>query len=157
MDTNNTALRWNLLPFAALNPPELYALLQLRSRVFVVEQQCIFLDMDNLDQQSHHLLGYRDGVLVACARILPQGLAYPAYASIGRVVTAPEARGMGAGRQLMERAIHHLYALYGTVPIKIGAQLYLRHFYESLGFAQCGALYLEDGIEHIPMLKATIQ
>lgn len=156
MDTKNSPLRWQLLPFAALNPLELYELLKLRSMVFVVEQQCIFLDMDGLDAQAHHVLGWQGNVLMAGARILPPGVAYPEYHSIGRVVSHPEGRGMGYGKQLMIYALQQLHALYGKVPVKIGAQLYLKRFYESFGFAQAGSMYLEDGIEHIPMLKPAV-
>jgi ElaA protein len=132
---------------------ELYELLALRSRVFVVEQQCIFLDMDGLDKLAHHLMGFVDGALVACTRILPAGTAYNDYSSIGRVVTAPEVRGKAYGFLLMQQSADKLYSLYGKVPIKIGAQLYLKRFYESLGYRQSGDMYLEDGIEHIPMIK----
>ena len=152
MDTKEGIL-WHFRPFADLSGQEVYDLLALRSRVFVVEQQCIFLDMDYLDQQGYHLLGYLNGQLVACTRILPRGVAYQDYPSIGRVVTAPEVRGKSIGRALMQESIHRLYALYGPTPVKIGAQLYLKRFYESLGFRQSGEMYLEDGIEHIPMIK----
>jgi len=146
-------INWIFEPFDKLTNLQVYSMLQLRSRVFVVEQACVFLDMDGLDEACHHLLGYKDGILSACARILPAGLAYPEYASIGRVVTAPEARGEGAGRALMQQAIARLYELYGQVPIKIGAQQYLEKFYQSFGFVQSGPMYMEDGIPHIPMVK----
>ena len=146
-------IAWNLKPFAALTPEELYALLRLRSEVFVVEQNCVFLDMDNKDQECLHLLGYDEaGQLVAYTRIVPPGISYT-YASIGRVVTSPQARGGGLGRKLMQESMRLLYELYGHVTIKIGAQLYLKDFYMSLGFAQSSGIYLEDGIEHIEMLK----
>jgi ElaA protein len=152
MDTN-LHLSWVLKTFEELNVAELYELLKLRSRVFVVEQDCVFLDMDGLDYRAHHLLGYADGVLSACTRILPAGVAYPEYPSIGRVVTAPEVRGKAFGFALMLESIERLHQLYGKVAIKIGAQLYLKRFYESLGFEQAGEVYLEDGIEHIPMIR----
>jgi len=153
MVTSNEII-WVFKPFAELSVDELYEILTLRSRVFVVEQQCIFLDMDGLDKMAHHLAGYVDGSLVASTRILAEGIAYPGYPSIGRVVTAPEARGKAYGYKLMEESLKRLYELYGNVPVKIGAQLYLKRFYESLGFLQSGEMYLEDGIEHIPMVKA---
>jgi ElaA protein len=152
MDTNQP-ITWVFKPYKKLTVDELYELLALRSRVFVVEQQCIFLDMDGLDKQAHHLLGFVDGALVACTRILPSGTAYVEYPSIGRVVTAPEVRGKSYGFLLMQQSAEKLYRLYGNVAIKIGAQLYLKRFYESLGFRQSGEMYLEDGIEHIPMIK----
>lgn len=153
MDTNQS-LQWVFKPFHELTNQELYDLLTLRSRVFVVEQNCVFLDMDGLDAQSHHLLGYASGSLVAYTRILPKGLAYPDYPSIGRVVTAPEVRRKAYGFSLMQESIMRLETLYGLSSIKIGAQLYLKKFYESLGFQQAGPVYLEDGIEHIPMIRS---
>ena len=152
MDISNEIV-WVFKPFASLSVDELYEMLTLRSRVFVVEQQCIFLDMDGLDRQAHHIAGYVDGKLVASTRILADGIAYTGYPSIGRVVTAPEARGKAYGFKLMEESLKKLYELHGNVPVKIGAQLYLKRFYESLGFQQSGEMYLEDGIEHIPMVK----
>ena len=152
MDTNQN-IHWVLKTFEELNVGELYELLKLRSRVFVVEQQCVFLDMDGLDYRAHHLLGYANGSLAAYTRILPAGVAYPEYPSIGRVVTAPEVRGKAYGFALMNESIKRLNELYGNVSIKIGAQLYLKRFYESLGFMQSGDMYLEDGIEHIPMIR----
>jgi ElaA protein len=152
MDTKGDIV-WFFKPFAGLTVDELYEILALRSRVFVVEQQCIFLDMDGLDKEAFHLAGYADGKLVASTRILAAGIAYPGYPSIGRVVTAPEARGKGYGYDLMKESLKRLYELYGEVPVKIGAQLYLKRFYETLGFLQSGDMYLEDGIEHIPMVK----
>jgi len=153
METN-----WILKKFDELSTRELYAILRLRSEVFVVEQNCPYLDTDELDFESWHLMGWSNQEnesqpsLLAYTRILPPGLAFE-YASIGRVVTSPKARASGIGRQLMQQSIQNLYNLFGQVPIKIGAQLYLIKFYESLGFAKQGDVYLEDGIEHIKMLK----
>jgi ElaA protein len=140
-------------PFADLSPAQLYDALRLRSEVFVVEQNCVFLDMDNKDQQSHHLLLYDNGQLMACARLLPPGLSYTQM-SIGRIVSSPSVRGKGFGKVLVQEAIDACYRLFGTPPIKIGAQLYARAFYEQFGFVQSGEVYDEDGIDHIPMLKA---
>jgi ElaA protein len=140
-------------PFADLSPAQLYDALRLRSEVFVVEQNCVFLDMDNKDQQSHHLLLYDNGQLMACARLLPPGLSYTQM-SIGRIVSSPAVRGKGFGKVLVQEAIDACYRLFGTAPIKIGAQLYARAFYEQFGFVQSGEVYDEDGIDHIPMLKA---
>ncbi|MGE5107238.1 MAG: GNAT family N-acetyltransferase, partial [Sphingobacteriales bacterium] len=134
-----------------LTPHELYAILQLRNEVFVVEQNCVFQDADNKDQQSWHYMGWKDGHLIAYIRIVPPGVAYQ-YASIGRVVNSSKARGTGIGKKLMQSGIAKTYELFGKVPIKIGAQLYLKKFYESLGFKQTSEIYLEDGIEHIEMM-----
>lgn len=146
-------LQWVFKPFDELTSHELYALLQLRSEVFVVEQNCVFLDMDDKDQLCHHLLGYKGDLLAAYTRIVPKGVSYDDYDSIGRVVSSPRVRGEGRGKELMEESIRRLQGLRGMVPIKIGAQLYLKKFYESLGFQQCGEVYDEDGIDHIPMLR----
>lgn len=145
-------LQWTCKKFEELAPHELYAVLRLRSEVFVVEQNCVFLDMDDKDQGSWHLMGTNDaGELVAYTRLVPPGLIYP-IASIGRVVTAPAARRTGAGRALMQASISQVYALFGKGDIKIGAQYYLKDFYGSFGFEQISGIYLEDGIEHIYML-----
>ncbi|MCC3160797.1 GNAT family N-acetyltransferase [Hymenobacter sp. 15J16-1T3B] len=146
-------LTWTAKPFAALTTAELYALLQLRSEVFVVEQQCAFQDIDGQDQAAYHLLGLTAaGELAAYARLFGPGLSYE-QVSIGRVVAAPRLRRHGFGRQLMQHAIEECARLFGAQPIKIGAQLYLQAFYESFGFRQQGEGYLEDGIPHIYMLR----
>jgi ElaA protein len=144
-------VNWQLREFHHLNAVELYQMLRLRSEVFVVEQQCIFLDMDNKDQDCWHLLGWKSHLLAAAARLVPPGVVYDEM-SIGRVVTSPQARRAGIGRLLMEAAIERSYALFGNNPIRIGAQLYLEKFYSSLGFATAGNIYLEDGIQHVEML-----
>ena len=145
-------LHWILKKFEELTPYQLYAILQLRSEVFVVEQACVYQDVDNKDQDAYHLMGFADNKLVAYTRLLPAGVSYKEV-SIGRVVTSPSVRGTGAGRELMKQSIYNCYNLFGQVPIKIGAQLYLKKFYESFGFRQISEVYLEDGIEHIYMLK----
>lgn len=145
-------INWLLIKFEELTPYQLYAVLQLRNEVFVVEQNCVFQDADDKDQQSYHLMGFDGATLVAYTRLVPAGVSYT-EASIGRVVTAPSVRRLGAGRQLMQQSIEALYNLFGHVPIKIGAQLYLKSFYESFGFMQISEIYLEDGIKHIHMLK----
>ena len=142
---------WECKHFDELNTGDLYAILQLRIEVFVVEQNCPFQDCDDKDQQSFHVTAWQQNKLIAYTRVMPAGLAYK-EPSIGRVVTSPLVRGKNIGRQLMERSINKVYELYGTTPIMIGAQLYLKKFYHSLGFAQSSDIYLEDGIEHIKML-----
>ncbi len=145
-------LEWEFKSFEDLSPHQLYALLQLRSAVFVVEQNCVFLDADDKDQDSFHLLGSNGQQLVAYTRIVPPGVIYN-EASIGRVITALSVRRSGAGRELMRESIKKIDQLYGAGTIKIGAQLYLKKFYESFGFVKEGDGYLEDGIEHIYMFK----
>ncbi|MBD0299355.1 MAG: GNAT family N-acetyltransferase [Nitrososphaera sp.] len=144
-------IHWLLKRFDELTPFQLYAALQLRSAVFVVEQNCVYLDADDKDQNSYHLLGFADNKLVAYTRIVPAGVMYQEV-SIGRVVTAPGVRRTGVGRQLMQQSIKSVYNLFNNVPIRIGAQLYLQEFYASFGFQQISDVYLEDGIEHIYML-----
>jgi ElaA protein len=144
-------IQWLLKRFEELTPYQLYAILQLRNEVFVVEQNCVFQDADDKDQKCYHLMGFNGNRLVAYTRLVPPGVSYH-YASIGRVVTSPSARGSGAGRLLMKQSIDYAYQLFGKGPIKIGAQLYLKKFYESFGFEQSGEMYLEDNIPHIYMI-----
>lgn len=146
------SLRWDCLPFDALDVHTLYALLQLRSAVFVVEQRCAFLELDGADAPCHHLLARTpSGDLWACARLVPPGLKYP-EASIGRVVTAPAARGLKLGHELMARACAELARLWGEQPIRIGAQARLQGFYQGHGFVTVSEPYDEDGIAHVEML-----
>jgi ElaA protein len=144
-------LNWTYKYFDELLPAELYAVMQLRNEVFVVEQNCVYQDADEKDLQGFHLMGWDGAKLVAYTRILPPGIAYALEASIGRVVTSPAYRGTGAGRQLMGLSITRAMAQFNVKTIKIGAQLYLEKFYQSLGFVQCGEGYFEDDIPHIPM------
>ena len=151
-------ITWLLKKFDDLSPRELYAILQLRNEVFAIEQNCVYPDMDNKDQPAYHFMGWKkdkaDGYrLIAYTRIVPPGFTYP-EPSIGRVVTSPSVRGRGIGKQMMEQSIEHIYNLYGTTPVKISAQLYLKKFYAGLGFLPIGDVYLEDGIEHIVMLRS---
>ncbi|WP_439558986.1 GNAT family N-acetyltransferase [Dyadobacter sp.] len=150
---NPMLLDWQFQTFDTLTNEAVYQLLRLRNEVFIVEQKCCFQDLDNKDQQCHHLLGYREGKLVAVSRIVPAGLSY-IYPSIGRIAVAREARGIGAGVELLNVSIEKLEMLYGKSMIRIGAQLYLKRFYESFGFRQSGDIYLEDEIEHIEMTRA---
>ena len=108
--------------------------------------------MDNKDQSSYHLMGWENNALVAYTRLIPTGTVYE-FSSIGRVVTTATARGTGIGKLLMEKSIEEAERLFGKKPIKIGAQLYLREFYTSLGFKQTGDIYDEDGIDHIEMIR----
>lgn len=140
--------------FDELTPYELYDMLRLRSEVFVVEQNCVFPDMDDRDQLCHHVLFYNeDKVLVAVSRLVPVGVAYPDMKSIGRIVTSQLVRGTGVGKLLVEMSIQECYRLFGQGPIRIGAQLYAKKFYELFGFEQSSEVYDEDGIDHIKMVK----
>ncbi len=138
--------------FATLSPDELYEVLKLRQQVFVVEQNCPYLDCDGKDKKSHHLMLHdSQQVLIAYARVLPAGVSYDEV-SIGRVVSSPSARRTGAGRKIMQAALEFIKANYGNVPVRIGAQSYLIEFYRSFGFEPLEA-YMEDGIPHTIMLK----
>ncbi|GAB2529090.1 GNAT family N-acetyltransferase [Rufibacter soli] len=140
--------------FGELTPQELYDLLQLRSAVFVVEQNCVFQDPDGLDAACHHVLFYQGEVLEAYSRLVPAGVSYPGVMSIGRIITSAAVRGTGAGQLLVERSIKEAVRLFGPGPIKIGAQLYAKKFYERFGFEQASEVYDEDGIDHIKMIRA---
>lgn len=141
------------LPFDRLSGREVHDVLQLRSRVFVVEQRCVFLEPDGLDPQCWQGLGRDEaGTLVATARLVPPGLKYEEPA-IGRVVTSPEVRRSGAGRTLMLSAIQQTQRLWPGQPIRLGAQRYLEKFYGSLGFKPIGEPYDEDGIPHLEMIR----
>lgn len=144
------ALDW--LPFDRLTGRQVHDVLQLRQRVFVVEQTCAYLDADGADPRCWHGLGVEAGVLVACARIAPPGLKYVEPA-IGRVVTAPQVRRKGYGRELMQSAIAQVKRLYPGQPIRLGAQRYLERFYGSLGFVVASEPYDEDGIPHVEMRR----
>lgn len=146
-----TTLSWILRPFDRLSGGEIYNVLRLRSRVFVVEQQCLYLDMDDRDQEAFHLLGMQDGSLVAYARLFAPG-AYYREAAIGRIVTAPEVRGTGIGKLLVKESLEIARRLYGDGPVRIGAQRHLEHFYVGLGFQVAGEPYMEDGILHVEMV-----
>jgi ElaA protein len=146
-------INWSFKKFDDLTSHELYSVLQLRNEVFVVEQNCVFQDADNKDQDSHHLMGWDDETLVAYSRIVPSGIAYDSFPSIGRVVTSPKTRRTGIGKILMQQSIEELQKLFGQSSIKLGAQLYLKKFYESFGFVPSSDMYIEDGIPHIEMIR----
>ena len=144
-------MHWTCLSFDELSLQQLYAVLALRSEVFVVEQNCVFQDIDGLDPQTLHLLGERDGQVVAYARLIPPGIK-GADALIGRVVTSPAARGGGTGRALMAEAVAQCEQRWRG-PITLHAQAHLERFYGSFGFVQSGERYIEDGIPHMEMRK----
>lgn len=145
-------MEWVLKKFDDLTPAELYAILRLRSEVFVVEQNCVFLDMDNKDQACYHLMAWQNEKLAGYTRLVPPGISYD-LPSIGRVVTSSFVRNKGAGKLLMQKSIEEIYYLFGKTSIQIGAQLYLKKFYEVFGFVQTSDIYDEDGIEHIEMIR----
>ncbi|SCY50512.1 ElaA protein [Flavobacterium anhuiense] len=138
--------------FDELTNHEMYNMLRLRSDVFVVEQNCPYLDLDNKDQKGFHLLYYVDNELAGVTRLLPKGVSYDEV-SIGRVVIAKSYRGLGLGVKLMEASIKGCEEKFGKGPIRISAQYHLSKFYQSLGFVEQGEVYDEDGIPHIGMLR----
>ncbi|MGE0350441.1 GNAT family N-acetyltransferase [Hydrogenophaga sp.] len=152
MSPAESPITWRCLPFDALHARTLYALLQLRTQVFVMEQGCLFQDMDGADAQCFHLLGESAQGLMAYARLVPAGLKF-AEASIGRVITDARARGTGLGHVLVREAVQALHGLWGVQPIRIGAQARLQAFYRQHGFEPDGEIYLEDGIDHIEMVR----
>ena len=149
-------INWRCVPFEGLSAFDLYAVLQLRSEVFVVEQACVFQDIDGTDAQALHVLGSVKGALVAYARCFPADVKF-AEASLGRVATRASMRGSGAGHALVSQAIACVVAQWGPQAIRIGAQAKLEDFYRQHGFEVAGPPYLEDGIAHIDMLRACVR
>ncbi|MCL6266625.1 GNAT family N-acetyltransferase [Flagellimonas myxillae] len=138
--------------FDQLNTIELYQLLELRSAVFVVEQDCVYQDVDGKDQKAIHVLGINEGKVVAYTRMFGPG-DYFDNPSIGRVVVAEDQRQFGFGKVIMEASIQDLEARFPGQPLELSAQTYLLKFYNGLGFKETGKGYLEDGIPHIRMIK----
>ena len=147
-------ITFKCIRFEALSLQELYEVLALRNEVFIVEQNCPFQDLDGKDQLAWHCLGFDNNQkIVAYTRLFGKSIYYDGFVSIGRVVTSPQARGGGIGKILMQKSIEYCQQLFGNEPIKIGAQVYLLKFYESLGFKSIGQDYLEDGIGHTIMVR----
>ncbi|MGA1225841.1 MAG: GNAT family N-acetyltransferase [Tamlana sp.] len=138
--------------FEVLTKKELYNLLQLRSEVFVVEQDCVYQDIDGKDQKALHVLGFKDDKLIAYTRIFKPG-DYFTEASIGRVVVTKNERQFKYGYDIMKASINAIKTHYNEDLIKISAQCYLKQFYTNLGFKAVGEEYLEDDIPHIAMIK----
>jgi ElaA protein len=146
-------LEWQIKSFETLSVHELYEILRLRSEIFVVEQNCVYLDLDNKDQKALHLFGTFEGKIVAHARLFKPGISF-VHASIGRVTVDAKHREKKWGHELMRQAIAGISHHYEETEITIGAQLYLKKFYESHGFVQTSEMYLEDDIPHIQMDKS---
>ena len=146
-------IKFTCVPFNQLTVYELYDIMVLRQLIFAVEQNCPYLDADGKDLDAWHLMGRdTEGILVAYTRLLPIGVSYPDYASIGRVVNSDKVRGQGVGKLLMEESIAKMAELFPNQPVKIGAQSYLLKFYTALGFVSTGEEYLEDNIPHTIMI-----
>lgn len=146
-------LEFKIKRFKGLSTSELYEVLQLRSKVFVIEQNCIYQDIDGKDEKAIHVLGTFKGKIVAYSRIFSTA-DYFENASIGRVVVSEEYRNKKWGHLLMLESMLAIETIFGVQPITISAQLYLKKFYESHGFQKVGETYLEDGIPHIEMLRS---
>ncbi len=145
-------IQWKIKSFENLSVNELYDILRLRSEIFVVEQNCVYLDLDGKDKVALHLFGEFEGKIVAYSRLFKAGISFD-NASIGRVVVDAKYRDQKWGHDLMREAIAAIKTHFGESKITIGAQLYLKKFYESHGFVQTSEMYLEDDIPHIEMKK----
>ena len=150
-----TDITWTNKTFSQLTTNELYDLLKLRIDIFVVEQTCFYPDLDDHDRhpQTQHLFCYQNDVMTAYLRILPTGLTYLNYISIGRVVIAPCARGTGLGHELMRVGLAQCLKYFPNDTVKISAQEHLEKYYNQHGFERVSEIYLEDDIPHIAMLK----
>ena len=149
-----TPINWIVKPFSALSGAEVYDLLQLRAAIFVVEQDCVYLDPDDKDREAWHCLHYRDGELLAAQRCIAPGVSYEDDSSIGRIVVDKRARGTGLSQEMLKLGIAFNRETWPGHGIQIGAQAHLQKFYGDLGFAVCSDLYLEDGIDHVHMRLA---
>lgn len=145
-------IKWEIKRFNALSIAELYSVLQLRSKVFVVEQNCVYQDVDGKDFEALHVLGKDGEKIVAYARLFAPAK-YFDNASIGRVVVDSKYRSLKLGHDLMRFSIEGIFEEFETGPITISAQLYLEKFYNQHGFLRSGEPYLEDGIPHIKMTR----
>ncbi|MGB0897492.1 MAG: GNAT family N-acetyltransferase [Flavobacteriaceae bacterium] len=146
-------MKYIIKTFQELTTNELYAMLQLRSEVFVVEQDCVYQDVDGKDDKAIHVLGYKNNVLIGYSRLFKPGN-YFSEASIGRVIIKASERKFGYGHDLIQKSIEIIETQFNTKDIHISAQTYLKTFYESHGFQQIGEGYLEDDIPHIKMIKS---
>ena len=146
--TNQSDIIWH--NFDTISKEELYDVLSLRQRVFIIEQDCFYEDLDYFDQVANHLLLYKDNKLIGYSRVFPPGIKYDA-ASIGRIVTDLDYRGKGYGRSITQESIRFLKNNYPGSDITISAQYRLVNFYEDLSFKREGDVYLEDDIDHIKM------
>ena len=145
-------INWEFKNFSELTLESLYDIMRLRQEVFVLEQNCPYLDADRKDIHSYHLLGYLDSELVTYLRLVKPGISFDEL-SFGRILTSKKIRGNGVGKILMEEGIKQSKIIFGNIPIRISAQKYLKKFYNAFGFKETGKEYLEDGIPHIEMIR----
>ena len=151
LDVNEVTVCWENLSFAELSPAQLYRILKLRQDVFIIEQNCVYPDIDELDQDAQHIIACHEDAVLAYLRSLPPGLDYR-ESSLGRIVVSPAARGMRLGREIVRRGVNYNLERWPGAGIRIGAQAYLEAFYVDLGFVTDSAVYVEDGIPHIKMV-----
>ncbi|MEW9054136.1 MAG: GNAT family N-acetyltransferase [Neobacillus sp.] len=144
-------MNYKIKKFNELTTKELYEILKVRAEVFVVEQNCVYQDLDSKDEVSYHLFLEDNSEIIAYLRILPKGISYP-ETSIGRVLTKASYRKKGLSKEMVQKAIDFIIDILEEKEIKISAQAYLQKFYRSFGFKPISGIYLEDGIEHIEML-----
>jgi len=145
-------ITWHCKHFSELTAAELYSILRLRTEVFILEQNCLYQDVDGKDVKCYHVFGVNDAnEVMAYARVLPHGVSYEEV-SVGRVVTSPKARGTGAGKEMMKRVMEFIRKKFNDPPVRISAQSYLIKFYSDFGFKTAGDEYLEDDIPHTQML-----
>lgn len=148
-------IRWQWYSLTEFSGRELYAVVAARVAVFIVEQTCIYQDLDGLDHAADHLVGWSDTDVAAYLRVLGPGTRFP-ETSIGRVITTKKYRRAGLGRLAMTMAIERIAQRYPLQPIRISAQTYLENFYASFGFQVASDEYLEDGIPHVEMLRTAV-
>lgn len=146
------AIHWRWAHFSKLNAEELYQILQLREQVFVLEQQCLYQDIDGIDRKAWHLSAANEAnELIAYLRVIAPGIKFN-EPSIGRVVTKASYRGLGLGKSLLKKGIQQTHGQFPQTDIRISAQRHLADFYRSFRFESIGEQYLEDGIPHIEMI-----
>lgn len=149
--TKNKGINWNFKHFSELSTLELYALAKIRMEVFIIEQDCIYLDLDDKDLEAHHIFATEDDKVIAYTRLLAKDVNYP-QVSIGRVLVVESARGRNLGHELMTQTMQFSETIYGPTDIKISAQQHLSKFYEEHSFKVVTEMYLEDDIPHVGML-----
>ena len=147
---SNIIIKYIWKTFAELSSDELYAMIHLRQKVFIVEQDCPYIDADYADQDAFHLLAYNDKDLIGYLRAFRPGIKYDG-SSLGRIVTEINSRGLGIGKEITKEGVNFLSKEYPEHEIVISAQHRLMHFYVELGFEARGEVYLEDDIDHIQM------
>jgi ElaA protein len=149
---NISTFQWTCKHYDELTKQEFHQILKVREEVFIIEQNCVYQDIDHKDIDSYHLCIYHQNELIAYSRIIPLGISYENYISIGRVLSILPYRKTGVGRFLMQKTMQSCKEHFPNIPIKISAQKYLKAFYESFGFVYIGKEYLEDNIPHIEMI-----